>query len=71
MAERFKYDMHGNIFERTDARGNTRYLAYDDFGHLLYKSNPDRGVTMYRFEAARQVIARVDERGVIARFKYN
>ncbi len=71
VTERTKYDVHGNIIERTDARGNTSYWAYDDFGHLLHKSNPDRGVTMYRYDAAGQVIARVDESGVIARFKYN
>ncbi len=71
VTERAKYDVHGNVIERTDARGNTSYWAYDDFGHLLFKSNPDSGVTMYRYDAAGQVIARVNESGVIARFKYN
>lgn len=71
VTESTKYDVHGNMIERTDARGNSSYWAYDDFGHLLYKSNPDRGVTMYRYDAAGQVIARVDESGIIARFEYN
>lgn len=65
------YDVHGNVTGIRDPRGNQSLRAYDDFGHLLYKSNPDKGVTLYRYDAAGNVIARVDENAVINRFHYD
>jgi RHS repeat-associated protein len=65
------YDIHGNIVSVSDPRGNRSYSAYDDFGHKLYSSNPDRGVTMYRYDAAGNVNARVDESGVINTYHYD
>jgi RHS repeat-associated protein len=69
--EKRKYDAAGRVIEITDPRGNASLRTYDDFGNLLYRANPDGGMRMYRHNASGQVIARVDESGVITRFDYD
>jgi RHS repeat-associated protein len=69
--EKIEYDIHGNIVSLIDGRGNASHQQYDDLGHRLYSSNPDTGVIVYRYNAKGQVIARVDESGLITRFDYD
>ncbi|HET7314929.1 DUF6531 domain-containing protein [Salinisphaera sp.] len=57
------YDAAGRLIGLTDARGHTATTAYNDFGDRLYTATPDGGVTVYRYNAQGQRIARLDEAG--------
>ncbi|HEX6869923.1 MAG TPA: DUF6531 domain-containing protein, partial [Micromonosporaceae bacterium] len=64
--QRFTYDVHDRLSSVTDPRGNTAHWFHDDFGNRLYHSTPDAGLVLWRYDAAGNALARVDEDGLIA-----
>lgn len=68
--EEYTYDSRGRITGFVDARGNQSTQEFDDFGNRLFAATPDGGVVVFRYNARGQVIARVDESGVITRYDY-
>ncbi|MES9946047.1 MAG: hypothetical protein ABW080_13905 [Candidatus Thiodiazotropha sp.] len=71
VTEIFEYDVNGVATKIIDGRGNVARQAVDDFGRRLWRSTPDGGNTLYRYNAYGQVIAKVDESGAITRYEYD
>ncbi|MCS0581071.1 DUF6531 domain-containing protein [Massilia pinisoli] len=67
----FDHDVHGHQIKLTDANGVKTVRRFDDFGRLVVEANPDRGVTVFQYDASGQVVARYDGRGNEARYRYD
>lgn len=65
------YDSHRMATAITDANGVTTRRQYDDFGRKLVEASPDRGVTLYHYDLAGHVVARIDETRVTLRYRYD
>jgi RHS repeat-associated protein len=69
--ERFGYDNEHHATRLTDANNVTTQRLYDDFGRKTMETNPDRGVTLYRYDLADRLIAKIDQTLVTTRYTYD
>jgi RHS repeat-associated protein len=64
-------DAHGQLTLLKDANGVATTRRYDDFGRKVAELNPDRGMVLFRHDAAGHVTARIDDSGSVTRYSYD
>jgi RHS repeat-associated protein len=65
------YDPVGHATGITAGNGVKTLRRYDDFGRKVIEADPDRGITIFRHDAAGHVVARIDEAMIATRFAYD
>jgi YD repeat-containing protein len=68
---KLSHDGHGQATVVIDSNGVTTKRIFDDFGRKVAEINPDRGVALYRYDAASRMAARIDETGVTTRYSWD
>ncbi|WP_028578878.1 RHS repeat-associated core domain-containing protein [Desulfogranum japonicum] len=54
------YDLHDNLIQFDDPRGNSTTFTYDDFGRKTLRSAPDTGATTYLYDEASNIVSKTD-----------
>ena len=67
---RFTWDPDNNASCATDSRGHTTTYVYDDFGHVIHKIDPERGVHRYTYTDG-QLTAYTDPSGATTNYLYD
>lgn len=67
---RFKWDPDNNASCATDSRGHTTTYVYDDFGHIVHKIDPERGVHRYQYTDG-QLTGYIDPTGATTHYLYD
>jgi RHS repeat-associated protein len=60
LTTRYAYKPLGELQRIVDARGNTTRMEYDLLGRRTALANPDTGLVTYRFDAAGNLVKKVD-----------
>lgn len=68
---KFDRDPRRHLTALTDAESRTTRFQYDDFGNKVVEISPDRGIRLYRYDAANRLLAKADESGIVSYYHYD
>lgn len=68
---RYQYDLQDNLVHIQDSQDNQKWMRHDGLGRKLFMNDPDRGVMVYTYDDASNLVETMDAKAQHIKYAYD